>query len=681
MDYQGETFLNRLYKDLHLTDEVMHTASPSDTKDEKTRKYLNRLEKMESLALNSNYNGMDLLKNLYYAKYVVKKENIPVSYYETQKKIALERGYGHIEIDDEMKEKMSSSIIEEQKKSLDLWLDYLISKENAYPEWYKYYVFQGMIRLGTYDKEKDVYNKRTETTVNTFAELNREALALIYDSLVKVFKGHEIDDKTLEKMIKNGSFSKIYSYVLKKICQAYKYTKNNTGIWIKYDQGSDPKPLVDSLQGRGTGWCTAGYETAKTQLEVGDFYVYYTKDSNGEYKQPRIAIRMENGKIGEIRGIAEHQNLESEMKDALEEKLKEFSDKDKYSKKVNDMETLTKIYNEYKNRELEIDELKFLYEIDNKIEGFGYFRDPRINEILEGRNYKEDLSKVFNCSHDNISNNEKDVLHGKKILCFYGNLRLGKLTNIDDLVLPEIICGDLELDGLITAEKLILPRKITGYLDLKHLKKVSNLVLPENVGGYVDLQTLKTVDYVILPQNIGGGLYLDSLEKADSLIFPENVGGNVSMIILEEAYSLVFPKNIGQNLILPNLMTTNGLVLPESVGGNIYLNSLEKADSLIFPENVGGGVLMSRLKEAHDLVFPVKIGNSLTINSLEKVSNVVLPKIIGGYLNMSSLKTTDGLIVPENFEYKDTSHLAGISIDALVAKSLIGKVNENNKTK
>ena len=62
--------------------------------------------------------------------------------------------------------------------------------------------------------------------------------------------------------------------------------------------GTDHMPLVESLKGYNTGWCTAGESTAKTQLQGGDFYVYYTLDENDEYKVPRIAIRMENNQIG-----------------------------------------------------------------------------------------------------------------------------------------------------------------------------------------------------------------------------------------------------------------------------------------------------------------------------------------------------------------------------------------------
>ena len=38
-DYSGEAFLNKLYKDLHMSDVVMHTANSSDNPSEKISKY------------------------------------------------------------------------------------------------------------------------------------------------------------------------------------------------------------------------------------------------------------------------------------------------------------------------------------------------------------------------------------------------------------------------------------------------------------------------------------------------------------------------------------------------------------------------------------------------------------------------------------------------------------------
>ena len=67
--------------------------------------------------------------------------------------------------------------------------------------------------------------------------------------------------------------------------------------------------LAQSLRSWNTGWCTAGTRTAAHQLSMGDFYVYYTQDEEGKDVVPRVAIRMEDGSVAEVRGINPDQNL------------------------------------------------------------------------------------------------------------------------------------------------------------------------------------------------------------------------------------------------------------------------------------------------------------------------------------------------------------------------------------
>ena len=672
VNYSGEKFLNKLYSNLHMTDEVMHTASKSDNKDEKVKKYLNRLEKVEKLALSSKHNGLELLKELYYKKYVIKEEDIPNSYFELQKEIALERGFGHIEIDENMKKEMSKSLIEDQKKSLDIWLDYLINEDSIYPEWFKYYAFQGMLKLGSYDKTKESFNKRTTTTTNIFVELNREALSMTYDSIKSVLQNNEIDDNELNTLIENGSFGKIYSYIIKKLEKSNKDINSNDGIWIKYNQGDNPQKLVDSLQGRGTGWCTAGYETAKKQLDNGDFYVYYTKDSTNEYKQPRIAIRMDGkAKIGEIRGIAEHQNLESEMENVLKEKLNEFPDKDKYNKKQQDMEKLTKIYKEYKTRELTIDELRFVYEVDNKIDGFGYEKDPRIKEILNERNVKKDLSHVFNCSEDEISNKNEDILNGKKIIYFYGDLFLRGITSAKGLTLPQYVGGSLYLENLTSAKGLTLPQNIVGSLYLDSLTSADGLIFPQNFGGSLYLYSLTSADGITLPQNIGGDLYLNNLTSADGLIFPQYIGGDLSLHRVLSANGITLPQHIDGGLYLNSITSAKDLVLPQYIGNGLNLKKLKNADNLTFPQHIGGDLLLNKLSSADGLIFPQHVGGYLSLNSLTSAKGLTLPQHIGGGLDLENLTSADGITLPQNIgNYLDLENLT--SADGLVLPQHIG---------
>ena len=394
MKYQnGEDFLNHLNKNMHNEDIVMHTASKSDTPEEKIKKYMERLEKSHNKA-KDNKHKMNILKQFYYNKYVIK--TLPESYINLQKKIAHEQGYGNINITKEMKQEMLFQIQTEQKNSLNRWIEYFCSDDAMYPMWFKNYAFEGMLKLGVFDKEKKEFLKRTKNTSVPYIDLNREVLAKVYDVLI-----HQIGENKLsnleEQALANGeSFKKLYTYFLKKVIEQDK-SQETEGIWIKYEQGSDYHPLLESLQGKNTGWCTAGETVAREQLENGDFYVYYTKDKNNEYKNPRIALRMD-GKttIGEIRGIAKDQNLEPHMGKILDEKLNEFPDKKYYQKKVKDMKYLTILEKKQEEGlEFSFDDLIFLYQINDKIDGFGWESDPRIMEIIQKRNAKKDLSIIL----------------------------------------------------------------------------------------------------------------------------------------------------------------------------------------------------------------------------------------------------------------------------------------------
>ena len=55
-----------------------------------------------------------------------------------------------------------------------------------------------------------------------------------------------------------------------------------------------------------------------------------------------------------------------------------------YKQRINDSQILTYIYTKYENKKmLTKEDLSFIYEIDRKIESFGYYEDPRISKIKE----------------------------------------------------------------------------------------------------------------------------------------------------------------------------------------------------------------------------------------------------------------------------------------------------------
>ncbi|MFC1612260.1 hypothetical protein ACFL29_00195 [Patescibacteria group bacterium] len=437
---------------LHKTPEVEQAAKRTKARtgekvpqkpEAQIQNYLNRFrEILDREEGPERDRGIEAIKIMMHRLHVIKPEDIPQSYYNSQAELIIERGQkaeleqGGVRTEKftnkkgeeklnyifpkELKEQQEEVIISDQKSTLDNWTDYLTSKDaDAYPDWAKYWAFRSMLKLGKYDKEQHKFEKRRKDTVSPFPDLNREALAYVVDIITKKANKENIpteDNPELEKLIKGENFAKLYAYAIEEITPAEESELVNTkGEWMKYDQNSDHMPLVESIQGHGTGWCTAGESTAEVQLKGGDFYVYYSLDQENNPTIPRAAIRMEGDNIAEVRGIAHEQNLDPYISDIVKKKMRQFPDGEQYEKKAEDMKLLTKIEKRTKlNQELTKNELIFLYEIESPIQGFGYQTDPRIEEIRNQRNPKEDAPIVLDCAPDQIAYNKEQINKGTK---------------------------------------------------------------------------------------------------------------------------------------------------------------------------------------------------------------------------------------------------------------------------
>ena len=382
------------------------------------------MDRLENIFLNPNERvrerNLEMVKNKIYDNLLIKKENFPESYFELQKRVAREQGHGDIEITPEMRDQMMNVAIEDQKHSLDQWTDYLTSEDAVYPAWFKYYAWSQVIKLSQFDKERGEFKKRTDSTVAPYPDIYREPLAELCDLYEKVKEDNKaLKDDEVKRLFSERFPSAYAELIQKSLASQIENQEEIKGEWIKYEQGSmnQAEKLYESLEGKGTGWCTAGKSTAEAQVEQGDFYVYYTNDSEDKPTQPRLAIRM-NGqnKIGEIRGILPHQNVEPMMQEVLDKKLNTFGDAgDIYREKSYDMQRLTKIEEKTKsNQELSKEDLIFLYEINRKIEGFGYDKDPRIEEIRGERNIKEDAPIILECKPEEIATNESEITENTK---------------------------------------------------------------------------------------------------------------------------------------------------------------------------------------------------------------------------------------------------------------------------
>ncbi len=261
----------------------------------------------------------------------------------------------------------------------------------------------------------------------------------------------------LTGLLEESNFDQLYSWTLGDLAKKQETNLQVTdGEWVLYSQDSDPTILVQSLRGRDTGWSTVGESTAKKYLSQGDMHVFYSLDASGKPTIPRVSIKMKGGAIQQVRGIAGGQNLDTYITNVAKEKLHGFDDGESLEKRLLDTDRLGHIEHKIKTQEtLDSDELRFLYEIDSPIEGFGYQRDPRIRELRNTRDKKADALVVFNCEEGQIARNLQDIREGTQV--YIGPLVKGIFEKTEEAgvkyLYTEFPEHRVELDSLVTGGK------------------------------------------------------------------------------------------------------------------------------------------------------------------------------------------------------------------------------------
>ena len=317
---------------------------------------------------------------------------------------------------------------QEQEKTLSIWTQYFGSEEaNHYPIWFKYLALRSLRKMGKRDRDTETYSKRSADTLQPFPDLSREALAKTLDAMTRQSdlgttldlekQGQYTDEELvaqaeIDRLTDKGDFARLYAHFQGEIERARRERGEDTaGEWRHFPKGSDASVLCKTLEGKGTEWCTAGLDVAKSQLSNGEFYIYYTYDEDQQPTVPRVAIFLVNGQISEVRGVyGKDQDLELPFIDIAREKYQEFPGSERYGKADHDMKLLSKIEDKVKaGEELNKDDLIFLYEIDSTIEGFGHGADPRVAELRATRNPKEDAPIVFDCAPEDIAWNIREI--------------------------------------------------------------------------------------------------------------------------------------------------------------------------------------------------------------------------------------------------------------------------------
>lgn len=439
-DYSKEAFLLKIFKEElnHSQNIIKYSKKPNGKNlriEEALRRYLAIQERLNEVALSSD-NKMKYLKMLYHEKYCAKKENI------------------HSQNTKNLDEKLQI-----QRDSLDAWIDYLVEAE--YPMWFKYWCFKKIFRIGKYHESTNTFERRTPNSLEPFIECNPEIVSKIYNISLKHFEGKE---KNAD--IEAGRFDKLYYGIyIETLKNKLAVQDYSNGIWVKYNEDSleDAIRLCDSLRGKNTGWCTDEYELAKEQIcgsayyPGGDFYVYYTIDENGDYTNPRIAIKMKHkNEFNEIRGVGPNQNLEDGFELVLVNKLNEFDiddDTKKYWVKLSlDSRELTRLLQKTKRKEkLTLEEIKFVF-LFPKNEEFRWNNYEKLEKIKSTLVITDRVLLLDAVKHyeDSLQYASEDLKNDKDLM-----IEVVKQNNFSLKYVPEKFRNDKEFmsEILIAQEK------------------------------------------------------------------------------------------------------------------------------------------------------------------------------------------------------------------------------------
>ena len=221
----------------------------------------------------------------------------------------LEKAEGALS-DASLRARYMEKIIYAQRVTISEWKWW--ARMSSLPEGFKYLLLEAVM-THNYDANLGKFQKRTSRTIRNLMPFDEGAVAQLAmsesDNLLKDY---------VEILIENS----------KKVIDAHTIkTDKDGGKWLKFD-GEKTNP--DTLKVEATAlaqlvadtpWCTK--DAAYDQLQGGDFYVYVTgPDSNGKFS-PRIAVRMYEDRIGEVRGVASgSQDIETDMLPIAEDFMK-----------------------------------------------------------------------------------------------------------------------------------------------------------------------------------------------------------------------------------------------------------------------------------------------------------------------------------------------------------------------
>lgn len=519
---------------------------------------------------------------------VMTEEDVPASH--VRARVRREREFGHGDLTGEslVRWQIAHQVVVEQTASFQSWWDYLNALEGR-PAWLRYWAITNVLGLMPFNMDRGEFAVRRARQTAPFPELDRRALARTLDVVWRTLNlTPSLGPVERRRALATLSFRKLYGEQIRLGWPA-KLARVG-GAWRTFAGESDAEALMTTLRERGSGWCLTTPELARRYLRDGELHIYFSDDERGRPTQPRLAIHLERDQIAEVRGIAANQNIDADIAatSILTDRLNALGPiGDRYRIRARHMARLTEIE---RRGGTEPADLRFLYELDEPIEGFGSERDPRIDELRRGRDVRRDLALALGVPAEQISLDGEDPFR-PGIRAHFGDIDLAFKDRRRPL--PEYLLGSLTLPKDAAFLEFRLPRVITGALYANFVRHVGGVRMPERADAGVSMINLRSLAHVRMPRVAFGNVHLDNLRRARHVDFGSAMEGWIFLYALEDADDVVFPDTVG-HLIMNRLPRATGVILPRHVAHDLNLDGLQTDDGLRLPDWVGN-VFMTHL--------------------------------------------------------------------------------------
>lgn len=475
-----------------------------------------------------------------------------------------------------------------QVETANQWESYL--GQSDYPASFKYLILDAVL-TNNYDLKTDRYQKRTGKTIRNFTPFDAGTLAELYMSesneLLKDYVRIQADNSA--NIVESAAFSS---------------TKD--GKWIKFDGGDgvSQQELQDNANKlsqlvQNTYWCTK--TNALSQLRGGDFYVYVTENKQGDF-DPRIAVRMDGDKVGEVRGNASSkQDLEADMLPVADTFLREKIPNDSGKKWLDSIAYNTKVKDLTEKIDTKVLNMDDVYEYIDIIKDKDKFSvDYGENGLVQALQDKFRNAKFS----FGVADSQIDIKDNTLLLLAPNDMYTFMFRDNEQTKNVQVIIGNVNVYDNFDGGKV---KAITGNVEFEDssIKEIKSI---ESIGGNVSFRNSE-IKYLGSLKEIGGDVSFRNSEVR-YLGNLKSIGGR-AIFRDSEVRSLENLEYIGGNADFYN-SSIQDLGSLKEIGGyaDFEYSSIQSLDSL---KKIGGDILLEN-SDVKDLGELTEVGGTVNVN-------------------------------------------------------------------